>query len=33
MFEKQFEKLGLTEKDSFVRLVNQLLGHTFFFFV
>ena len=29
MFEKQFEKLGLTEKDSFVRLVNQLLGHTF----
>jgi hypothetical protein len=29
MFEKQFEKLGLTDKDNFVRLVNQLLGHTF----
>ena len=29
MFEERYNRLGLTEKENFTRLVNQLLAHTF----
>ena len=29
MFEERFEKLGMTDRENFKRIVNQLLAHTF----
>lgn len=29
MFEEQYEKLGMTDRENFTRIVNQLLAHTF----
>ena len=29
MFEEQYEKLGMTDRENFARIANQLLAHTF----